>query len=570
MPLIALQAAQAARGPKAHKATSALRALLRLLPLSALALFLLPLCAPTPLAASTDRALLLDREALDSLQRQAFMYFWEFGDPDSGMAYEADFGWEVRPASIAGTGFGLSALVAAADRGWVTREAAVERLLKITGFLLKISRPEWRGGFPHWVNPKTGEPFDFENGSDVIDTVETSFLIQGLLTAREYFNGPGSESRFREEATRIWEAVDWNFFTDGQEKGIFWHWSPTKGFLGLKVKGYNEALVTYVLAAASPTHPISKEAFAFWYQSPNYRRRTLFGYTIEGAPPGGGPLFTAHYSFIGLDPRKIADEFVPSGYFIRGVRQTLSNREYCVTHAPRENRYSENFWGLTASQRENAGYGVFSPTNDQGIIAPTAALSSIPYTPHYSMEFLNFVSTRLKDMVWSWYGPRDAVSLRDDWVSPHYLAIDQLPIVSMAENYRTGLLWRLFMGAPEVKAGLERLGFFEPRLPDGFPEAVVTRTLRGAKYRDDACVLRRHPDSGLYLIPYYLKDGGEARFTLTESRAPNEDDILKVTAQAAPGSNTLSLDLPMGNGRLLILTMTAPGEKTHTLPVRFY
>ena len=186
------------------------------------------------------------------------------------------------------------------------------------------------------------------------------------------------------------------------------------------------------------------------------------------------------------------------------------------------------------------------------------------------MEFLNFVSTRLKDMVWSWYGPRDAVSLRDDWVSPHYLAIDQLPIVSMAENYRTGLLWRLFMGAPEVKAGLERLGFFEPRLPDGFPEAVVTHTLRGAKYRDDACVLRRHPDSGLYLIPYYLKDGGEARFTLTESRAPNEDDILKVTAQAAPGSNTLSLDLPMGNGRLLILTMTAPGGKTHTLPVRFY
>jgi hypothetical protein len=512
----------------------------------------------------------LDRAALDGLQRQAFMYFWEFGDPSSGMAYEADFGWELRPVSLAGTGFGLAALVVAVDRGWVTRERAVERLLRVTGFLLRVSRPEWHGAFPHWLNGQTGEPFDFENDADVMDVVETSFLIQGLLIAREYFNGPGAEARFREEATRIWEAMDWAFFTDGQGKGIFWHWSPTKGFLGLKVKGYNEALLTYVLAAASPTHPIDPSVFAFWYQSPNYRRRTIFGYSVEGAPPGGGPLFTAHYSFIGLDPRRLADELVPGGYFVRNVRQTLSNREYCVTHAPRDNRYSENFWGLTASQRENGGYGVFSPLNDQGIVAPTAALSSMPYTPHYSMEFLGFVSTRLKDMVWSWYGPRDAVSLKDDWASPHYLAIDQLPMVSMVENYRTGLLWRLFMGAPGIREGLGRLGFFEPRLPDGFPEAVVTRVLRGARYRDDAFVLRRHPDSGLYLIPFHLKEGGEAQFSLAESRAPNEAALAMVTLDASPGPNTLALDLPMGDGRLLTLTMTAPDGRSHALPLRLY
>jgi hypothetical protein len=540
------------------------------LPRNTLLALLFYLSIVPQLIASTDRPLLLDREALDNLQRQAFMYFWEFGDPDTGMAYEADFGWDQRPISVAGTGFGLAALVVAVDRGWITREEAVARLLKITNFLLKISRPEWHGGFLHWLNGKTGEPFDFENGTDTLDIVETSFLIQGLLIAREYFNGPGSESQFRSEATQIWENMDWNFFTDGQGKGIFWHWSPSRGFLGLKVKGYNEALVTYVLAAASPRYPIDKKTFDFWYQSPNYRKRTLFGYTIEGVPPGGGPLFTAHYSFIGLDPRKIADNTVPSGYFIRNVKQTLSNREYCVTHAPRANRYSENFWGLTASQKEEAGYGVFSPINDQGIIAPTAALSSLPYTPHYSMEFLNFISTRLKDMVWSWYGPRDSVSLKDDWVSPHYLAIDQLPIVSMTENYRSGLLWRLFMGIPEIQSGLEKLGFFAPRLEDGFPEAIITRTLRGAKYRDDAYVLRRHPDSGLYLIPYYLKEGGQVQFSLAESRAPNQTDIFQLSQSANPGANTLALDLPIGDGRLLMLTMRTAPDKSFTLPVRFY
>jgi hypothetical protein len=519
---------------------------------------------------STDRALLLDREALDEIQSQSFKYFWEFGDPDSGGAFEADFGWDTRPVAVGGTGFGIAALVVATDRGWVTREQAVERLLKITGFLIKASKPEWHGAFPHWLNGATGEPFDFEDGRDVIDTVETSFLIQGLLIARGYFDGPGAEEEFRNQATRVWEAVDWNFFTDGQKSGIFWHWSPVRGFLGLKVKGYNEALVTYVLAASSPTFPISPETFRFWYQSPNYRTRQLYGYQVEGAPPGGGPLFTAHYSFLGLDPRKLADAAVPNGYFLRGVRQTLSNREYCAVHAPRVNRYSETFWGLSASQKPGSGYGVFSPLNDQGVMAPTAALSSMPYTPHYSMEVLGFLSTRLKDMAWSWYGPKDAISLKDDWVSPHYLAVDQLPVPVMIENYRSGLPWRLFMSVREINEGLKRLGFFAPKLPDGFPEAAVTRILRGAKYRADAHVTRRHPDSGLYLIPYHLKDGGRVEFSLVDPGEPAETVLFKATADASPGSNTLSMDLPMGNGRLLTLKMSAPDGKAYTLPLRLY
>jgi hypothetical protein len=525
---------------------------------------------PPAACGSTDRALLLDREALDDIQNSAFKYFWEFGDPDTGMAREADFGWENRPLAVAGTGFGIAALVVATDRGWVTREQAVERLLKITGFLLKAARPEWHGAYPHWLDGKTGEPFDFGDGRDVMDLVETSMLVQGLLIARGYFNGPWAEEEFRAQATRIWEGVDWQFFTDYQEAGIFWNWSPARGFLGLRIKGYNEALVTYVLAASSPTFPISAKAFEFWYQSPNYRTRAVFGYTVEGAPPGGGPLFTAHYSFLGLDPRRLSDRLVPSGYFIRGARQTLSNREYCTVHAPRDNRYSEGFWGLSACQKPDFGYSVFHPLNDQGIVAPTAALSSMPYTPHYSMEVLSFLSTRLKDAVWSWFGPRDAVSLKDDWSSPHYLAVDQLPIVTMIENYRSGLPWRLFMGNPEIISGLERLGLAPPALEDGFPEAVVTRVLRGAKYRDDAHVIRRHPDSGLYLVPYFLKEGGQAEFSLVNPDDPGEAEIFKASRLASPGSNTLSMDLPMGNGRRLSLSMKAPGGKTYTLPLRLY
>jgi hypothetical protein len=523
-----------------------------------------------PVGASTDRALLLDREALTNLQRQAFLYFWEFGHPASGAAFEADFGWEIKPVTMAGTGFGIAALVVATDRGWVTRELAVERLLKITGFLLEISRPEWRGAFPHWMNGENGEPLNFGNGNDELDVVETSFLIQGLLIAREYFDGPGAEKEFRDQATALWENVDWDFFTDGQKAGLFWHWSPVRGFLGLKVKGFNEALVTYVLAASSPTHPIDPAAFNFWYQSPNYRKRTFFGYTVEGTPNGGGPLFITHYSFIGLDPRRLADKMVPNGYFIRGVKQTLSNREYCVVHAPREHRYNESFWGLTASQKMDSGYGIFSPVNDQGVLAPTAALSSMPFTPHYSMQVLAFLSTRLKDLLWSWFGPRDAISLKDDWVSPHYVAIDQLPIVAMVENYRSGLPWRLFMANREVQNGLKILGFTEPLLEDGFPEAVITRYLRGGRYRDDAYVIRRHPDTGLYAVPYFLKDGGEATFTLIDAGEPGEIVLYSSTEQASPGSNTLSMDLPMDNGRLLSLQMRTHDEKLYSVPLRLY
>jgi hypothetical protein len=254
-----------------------------------LSLFLIGLTLIFISSAHGDPNLDKDLKAIEALQREAFMYFWEAGDIGTGMAYEADFGWELRPITTGGSGFGVAALVVATDRNWVSRVEAVGRLLKITAFLKKISKSEWHGAFPHWMNGVTYEPYDFGDGSDVLDTVETSFLMQGLLLARAYFNGPGAEKELREDITLLWENVDWNFFSANQEKGLFWHWSPKRGFLGLKIRGYNEALITYVLAASSPTHPISKKTADYWYTGPNIRTRTGFGYRLDATPDAGGP-----------------------------------------------------------------------------------------------------------------------------------------------------------------------------------------------------------------------------------------------------------------------------------------
>jgi hypothetical protein len=519
---------------------------------------------------TADDDYLRDREALEDLQRRAFNYMWEDGDPDSGLAYEADFGWEVRPSAIGGTGFGVAALVVATDRGWISRDQAVGRLLKIARLLRQIEadHPQWHGGFPHWLNSRTGEVFNFGDGDDIIDTVETALLMQGLLIARAYFNGPGSEAELREIITGLWQAVDWPFFCNSpkEQHGLFWHWSPQRGHLGLRIRGYNEALIAYVLAAGSPTHPISPKIGRYWRSGPDYQARPVYGYRLEAAPKDGGPLFLAHYSFIGLDPRLVADSQVPGGFFRRNLIQTLSNRGYCLQSAPEANQYSPKFWGLTAGQIKE-GYVAASPGHDPGTVAPTGALSSLPYTPHYSMEVLHNLRQMMNGRAWGRFGPYDAVSLRDDWVSPHCLAIDQLPMVSMIENYRTGLLWRLLMSDPEVRAGLERMEFHRPKLDEGFPEAVVTLVKDRRAYVPDAYDLRRHPDTGQYEVPFWCRVAGPA--TLTIADPDGGPPLLERTVQAAEGRNFLAFaPFRRNDGLILTLTLQAPGGRKYHLPLR--
>jgi len=519
-------------------------------------------------AFSPDTEYLADREALEEVQRAAFGYIWEGGHPVSGMAYEGSYDWEMVPVTVGGTGFGVAAIVVAADRGWVEREAALDRLLRMVRFLKdKSPRQDLHGAFPHWMNGETGEAVAFGDMDTGADIVETSFLIQGLLIARAYFNGPGLEAELREMITEIWEDVDWDWFTNQEENGLYWHWDPNKGFsMGLKLLGFNECLVTYVLAAASPTHPISRKAYTYWTSGRGYRPKKIYGYTIEASLPGAGPLFLTHYSFIGLDPRRMADSFVPQGYFVRNVKHVLSNRSYCLFDAPGGHRYGPDTWGLTASFNKD-GYAASEPKNDNGTIAPTAALASMPYTPHYSMRVLQNLQGRLRREMWGPYGPYDAFSPGYNWYSRQYLAIDQLPIVSMIENYRSGLLWKLFMADPDVLRGLEVAGIHEPEFGAGFPEAVVTLLKGIERYTEDAYDIRRHPDTGDYLIPYWSDEAGNVSFNFTD---PDGRILHMATAPALKGRNTFAFAPFMRtDGEVLTLTMhTVSGS--WQLPVRLH
>jgi len=521
------------------------------------------------LAFSPDSDYLRDRDALDALQKDAFGYFWEDGDPVSGMAYEGNFRWETRPVAVGGTGFGIASLVVAVDRGWITREQAIQRLMRITLFLRdNTAREQLHGAFPHWIDSATGKAMVFSKGDQDADIVETSLLMQGLLIARAYFNGPGVEETLRSIITGLWEDVDWDWFTNKENNGIYWHWSPERGFrMGLRILGFNECMITYVLAASSPTHPISRKCYDYWTSGKGYKPKDVFGYRIEASLPGAGPLFLTQYSFIGLDPRRLADAYVPNGYFVRNIKHTLSNRGYCLQNAPAKNRYSEEFWGLTASQIKD-GYAASDPANDKGFIGPTGALSSMPYTPHYSMQFLLNLRGRLRDKAWGPYGPYDGISLRDSWVSDRYLAIDQLPMVCMVENYRSGLLWNLLMSDPDVRAGLEKAGLNEPALRQGFPEMVVTVLKDGKKYVPDAVDLRRHPDNGLFSAPFWSDAAGPCLFSITDQ---NGKELLSMEMQAAKGRNAVSFSQFMRpDSEVLTLTMQAPDGSKHSVPIRLH
>ncbi len=559
----------------------------------------LGLAAPA-LAYTPDQDYLRDRQALDTLQRDAFRLAWDEAEPHSGMVYEATFSdWEVLPVTTGGTGFAVAAIVTAVDRGWISRDQALERLLRITRFLRDdTDRASLHGAFPHWLNGATGETIKFSERDTGADIVETSLLMQGLLIARAYFNGPGAEETLRRTITRLWEDVDWNWFTGGEGKGLYWHWSPELGFMvsDLKILGYNECLITYILAASSPTHPISRRAYDYWPSGKHYQPHDLFGYRVEAtAGDGGGPLFLAHYSFIGLDPRHMADSYVPGGYFARNIAQTMSNRAYCLYIAPPENLYSPSHWGLTASQTPD-GYAVSRPGEDHATVAPTAAISSMPYTPHYSLEVLRtLLAPPFRERIWGKNGPYDAFSAKNDWVSDIYIAIDQLPMIGMVENYRTGLLWRLFMSDRDVQAGLRLADISEPQLAPGFPEAIVALAPKRAEsaeasetpaaspaaasvsdpavnapgaYERDAYDARRHPDTGLFHIPCWLDEAGPLSFTLT---AGGDSRILySADTFALKGRNILAFPQFMPpDDRVLTLTLRA-GDRQYALPVRLH
>lgn len=397
-----------------------------------------------------------ENELLELVQRQTFRYFWDFAHPESGMARERNTSGDI--VTTGGSGFGLMAIIVGIERGFISRKEGVERLKKIITYLESADR--FHGVWPHWLNGKTGKVQPFSNYDNGGDLVETSFLIQGLLTFREYlYTNDPVEKELISRITTLWEEVEWDWYTKDGEDVLYWHWSPDKGWtMNHQIKGYNEALITYVLAAASPTHSIEPSVYHSGWASNGgmVNGKEFYDITLPLGYDFGGPLFFTHYSFLGLDPRNLQDQY--ANYWDQNVNHTLINYNYSIDNPRNYIGYSKNSWGLTASDNHN-GYSAHSPTNDLGVITPTAALSSFPYTPEKSMQALDYFYYTIGDKLWGPYGFYDAYNLTERWIANSYLAIDQGPIIIMIENYRTGLLWDLFMDNPEIAIGLDKLNF---------------------------------------------------------------------------------------------------------------
>ncbi|MHA6279626.1 glucoamylase family protein [Salinimicrobium sp. CAU 1759] len=414
-----------------------------------------------------------DEKLLDIVQKQTLKYFWDYAEPNSGMARERfhpDGNYPRNDAHVVttgGTGFGLMGLVVGMERNFIPRDSAVARLEKIADFLASTTR--FHGVWPHWINGETGETQAFSPKDNGGDLVETSFLAQGFLVVREYLEeGTAEEQAVAQKYDRLWKGIEWNFYTNNKN-GLFWHWSPDyqweKNFM---IQGYNECLITYVMAAASPDHSIEPEVYhEGWARDGNIRSYgesyglpLILKHNTRGDK--GGPLFWAHYSYLGLDPRDLEDRY--GNYWDVNRNHSLINYKYCQENPKNYKTYSEASWGLTASytRREDGGIGytAHSPDNDRGVVSPTAAVSSLPYTSEESMRAIRYFYEDQNELLWGPAGFYDAYSLEGEpWVAKQYLAIDQGPMIVMIENHRTGLIWDLFMQAPEVKAGLDKLGF---------------------------------------------------------------------------------------------------------------
>jgi hypothetical protein len=412
---------------------------------------------------STDKFSRIPAEELLTLvQRQTFKYFYDFGHPVSGLARERNTSGNT--VTTGGSGFGLMALVTGVHRGFINRAEGLARLQQIVDFLQHKAQ-RFHGAYPHWLNGNTGAVIPFSAKDNGADLVETAFLMQGLITARQYFNQNNpAETSLRQNITKIYQEVEWDWFRKDNSNNLYWHWSPDFAWdINLPIRGWNECLIAYVLAAASPTHTIPKSVYdQGWAQNGAIRNgNTYYGVTLPLGPTLGGPLFFAHYSFLGLNPQGLTDAY--ANYEVQNRAHALINYNYCQANPKKFYGYSQYCWGLTASDIQN-GYTASSPTNDRGYIAPTAALASFPYTPTESMQALEFFYYQLGDKIWKEYGFVDAFSLQDRWFADSFLAIDQGPIIVMIENYRSGLLWDLFMSAPEVKSGLRKLGFSSPNI----------------------------------------------------------------------------------------------------------
>jgi len=406
-----------------------------------------------------------DSALLTLVEQQTFNYFWTFGHPVSGLARERTSSGNT--VTTGGSGFGIMSMLVGVQRNFITRAQALSRIDTIVDFLTnKVTR--YHGAFPHWIDGSSGATIPFSSQDNGGDIVETAYMMQGLLCVRQFFNSTtdADEMNLRNMINNLYDSVEWNWYRNGGQDVLYWNWSPDQGFvINVQVGGWCEALITYVMAASSnlDSNTIPKIVYDNgWAHNGGMKNGNFYyGIQLPLGPPYGGPLFFAHYSFLGINPNNLTDAY--ANYWTQDTAHARINYLYCVNNPKHYYGYSSSCWGLTASDIQN-GYDASSPTEDNGVIAPTAAISSLPYTPTESMNAIRFFYYKLGDKIWNQYGFTDAFNLTNIWFDSDCLAIDQGPEIVMIENYRSGLLWNLFMSCPEIKRGMTNLGFTSPNL----------------------------------------------------------------------------------------------------------
>lgn len=417
------------------------------------------LSAPSDTAAASTREF-SDEELLDMLQEYTFRYFWHFAHPSSGMARERNTSGNT--VTSGGSGFGIMALLTGIHRGYISRAQGLQRMVKMVDFLENADR--FHGAWPHWLNGNTGQVIAFSTYDNGGDLVETAFLIEGLLAARQFFSAEDeTETDLRARITALWESVEWDWYRKNGSDALYWHWSPNYNWqMNMQIRGWNEAAIVYLLAIASPAHPVPASLWHSGWAGMSYyiNGKSFYGYPLAVGWDYGGPLFFAHYSFLGFDPRNKKDAY--ANYFKLNRNHTLINRAWCMDNPLGFEGYGENCWGLTASDDPD-GYMAHEPVagRDNGTITPSAALSSMPYTPEESLAALAYLYRQKGHLIWGPMGFYDAFNEERNWFADSYLAIDQGPIIGMIENHRSGLLWQHFMANPEITTAIESIGFTE-------------------------------------------------------------------------------------------------------------
>jgi hypothetical protein len=431
-------------------------------------------CQPKQQSLNGDSAVFLD-----SLSKHTFNFFWETADSNTAQIPDR---WPTPSfSSIAATGFGITSYLIGAERGYITRAQAAERVLKTITFLHQLPKGDstsgvvgYKGFFYHFIDMKTGHRFR----NVELSTIDTGLLMAGILSAQSYFDGDNEkEQQIRAIADSLYLAIEWDWAMNN-EQTMTMGWHPEKGFIESRWRGYNEAMILYVLALGSPTHTIPAESWTAWtstYQWANYYGQEHVNF---------GPLFGHQYSQMYIDFRGIYDPYMKDkgiDYFENSKRATYANRAYCMANPGHYTGYSTNIWGLTAcdgpgnSNKINPnisfmGYHARGAAqyynDDDGTITPTAAGGSIAFAPEICIPALQAMYEQYGDKIYTRYGFVDAFNLSIEnkdgstgWVDTDHLGIDQGPILIQAENYRSELVWNLMKKNPYIINGLKKAGF---------------------------------------------------------------------------------------------------------------